>query len=71
MSYKVRFWEIRERTGRQKGFEVRWTVSGHEKSESFKTKGLAESRRAKLMTAARDGDRSPPGPACPPPNSAP
>ncbi|MFI6526589.1 tyrosine-type recombinase/integrase [Streptomyces uncialis] len=56
MSYKVRFWEIRERTGRQKGFEVRWTVSGREKSESFRTKGLAESRRAKLMTAARDGE---------------
>ncbi|WP_237542677.1 MULTISPECIES: integrase [unclassified Streptomyces] len=56
MSYKVRFWEIRERTGRQKGFEVRWTVSGREKSESFRTKGLAESRRAKLMTAARHGE---------------
>ncbi|MEV7383851.1 tyrosine-type recombinase/integrase [Streptomyces lydicus] len=56
MSYKVRFWEIRERQDRRKGFEVRWTVSGREKSESFLTKGLAESRRAKLMTAARDGE---------------
>ncbi|MEU9609120.1 integrase, partial [Streptomyces sp. NPDC048057] len=56
MSYKVRFWEICERTGRQKDFEVRWTVSGREKSESFRNKGLAESRRAKLMTAARDGE---------------
>ncbi|MFB6783857.1 hypothetical protein ACFCX0_42885 [Streptomyces sp. NPDC056352] len=56
MSYKVRFWEIRERPDRRKGFEVRWTVSGREKSESFLTKGLAESRRSKLMTAARDGD---------------
>jgi hypothetical protein len=46
MSYKVR----------RKGFEVRWTVNGHEKSESFLTKGLAESRRAKLVTAARDGE---------------
>ncbi|PIM66199.1 integrase [Streptomyces sp. JV178] len=55
MSYKVRFWEIRERPDRRKGFEVRWTVNGREKSESFLTKGLAESRRAKLMTAARDG----------------
>lgn len=29
----------------KKGFEVRWTVSGREKSESFRTKELAESRR--------------------------
>lgn len=56
MSYKVRFWDIRERPDRRKGFEVRWTVNGREKSESFLTKGLAESRRAKLMTAARDGE---------------
>lgn len=56
MSYKVRFWEIRERPDRLKGFEVRWTVSGREKSESFLTKGLAESWRSKLMTAARDGE---------------
>ncbi|WP_276616980.1 hypothetical protein [Streptomyces sp. DASNCL29] len=56
MSYKVRFWEIREQPDRRKGFEVRWTVSGQEKSESFLTKGLAESRRSKLMTAARDGE---------------
>lgn len=56
MSYKVRFWEIRERSDRRKGFEVRWTVNGREKSESFLTKGLAESRRSKLITAARDGE---------------
>ncbi|MFZ3495815.1 hypothetical protein ACODT5_21750 [Streptomyces sp. 5.8] len=37
-------------------FEVRWTVNARERSESFITKGLAESRRAKLMTAARDGE---------------
>lgn len=56
MSYKVRFWELRERADRRKGFEVRWTVNGREKSESFLTKGLADSRRSKLMTAARDGE---------------
>ncbi|MEU5328755.1 site-specific integrase [Streptomyces parvus] len=56
MSYKVRFWDIRERPKRRKPFEVRWTVNGRERSESFITKGLAESRRAKLMTAARDGE---------------
>ncbi|WP_328935139.1 MULTISPECIES: integrase [unclassified Streptomyces] len=56
LSYKVRFWEIRERADRAKAFEVRWTVNGREKSESFLTKGLAESRKAKLITAARDGE---------------
>ncbi|MGW8454138.1 hypothetical protein ACWGLO_21885 [Streptomyces niveus] len=56
MSYKVRFWEIRERPDRRKGFEVRWTVGGREKSECYRAKGLAESRRAKLITAARDGE---------------
>lgn len=48
--------DMRERPDRRKGFEVRWTVNGREKSESFLTKGLAESRRAKLMTAAREGE---------------
>ncbi|MEW2195128.1 integrase [Streptomyces microflavus] len=56
MSYNVRFWEIRERLDRRKPFMVRWTVDGREKSESFMTFGLADSRRSKLMTAARDGE---------------
>ncbi|MFT9471841.1 integrase [Streptomyces sp. 11-1-2] len=56
MSYNVRFWEIRERPDRGKPFQVRWTVSGREKSESFITFALADSRRAKLMTAAREGE---------------
>ncbi|MEE1829698.1 tyrosine-type recombinase/integrase [Streptomyces sp. SP17KL33] len=56
MSYKVRFWEIRERANRRKAYEVRWTVNGLENSESFISKGLAESRRSKLITAARDGE---------------
>ncbi|MEU6707330.1 tyrosine-type recombinase/integrase [Streptomyces wuyuanensis] len=56
LSYNVRFWDIRERPDRRKPFMVRWTVSGLEKSESFMTFGLAESRRSKLMTAAREGE---------------
>lgn len=56
MSYNVRFWDIRERPDRRKAFMVRWTVNGREKSESFMTVGLAESRHAKLMTAAREGE---------------
>lgn len=56
MSYRVRFWEIRERSGRRNSFEVRWTVNAREKSESFATWGLADSRRSKLMTLAREGE---------------
>ncbi|MFI5863671.1 integrase [Streptomyces sp. NPDC051546] len=56
MSYNVRFWDIRERPERRKPFMVRWTVNTLEKSESFMTKGLADSRRSKLMTAARGGE---------------
>ncbi|MGK5546052.1 hypothetical protein ACSNOH_15150 [Streptomyces sp. URMC 127] len=56
ISYRVRFWEIRERPGRRTPFQVRWTVGSREKSESFSTKGLAESRRSKLMTPAREGE---------------
>ncbi|SPE48292.1 Site-specific recombinase XerC [Streptomyces netropsis] len=56
MSYRVRFWDIRERPSRRRPFEVRWKVNNREKSESFATKGLAESRRSKLMTAAREGE---------------
>ncbi|MFI6728790.1 tyrosine-type recombinase/integrase [Streptomyces atratus] len=56
MSYNVRFWDIRERPDRRKPYMVRWTVNGREKSESFMTCGLADSRRAKLMTAAREGE---------------
>ncbi|MGW1867342.1 tyrosine-type recombinase/integrase [Streptomyces mauvecolor] len=56
MSYNVRFWDIRERLDRRKPYMVRWTVNGREKSESFMTVGLADSRRSKLMTAARDGE---------------
>lgn len=56
MSYNVRFWEIRERPGRSSRFQVRWTVNGREKSESFGAMGLAESRRAKLITTAREGE---------------
>ncbi|MEU4035646.1 hypothetical protein [Streptomyces collinus] len=56
MSCNVRFWEIRERPDRRKPFQIRWTVNGREKSESFIAFAVADSRRAKLMTAAREGE---------------
>ncbi|MGW7203909.1 tyrosine-type recombinase/integrase [Streptomyces sp. NPDC054837] len=55
-SYKVHFWAIRQRTGRRRPYEVRWQVNSREKSESFTTKGLAESRHSELMQAARRGE---------------
>ena len=56
MSYEVQFWDIRIRQNRKKPYMVRWTVARLEKSESFLTKGLAESRRSELMAAARRGE---------------
>ncbi|MET9294418.1 hypothetical protein [Streptomyces sp. NPDC003077] len=64
LSYHIRFWDIRERPDRRKPFQVRWTVNGREKAESFITAGLAESRRAKLMTVNEEVDpASVPNPA--------
>ncbi|MFD6995250.1 hypothetical protein ACFWA5_02975 [Streptomyces mirabilis] len=54
MSHDVRFWDTRERPDRRKSLQIRWTVNGREKSESFIAFALAHGRRAKLMTAARN-----------------
>ncbi|NGO69340.1 tyrosine-type recombinase/integrase [Streptomyces boncukensis] len=55
-SYEVSFWEIRERKGRRKPFEVRWVVNGNGKSESFLKKGLAKGRLSELISAAGKGE---------------
>ncbi|XHM92834.1 hypothetical protein AB0761_21840 [Peterkaempfera sp. SMS 1(5)a] len=39
-----------------KPYQLRWRVGTLPKAESFLTKGLAESRRAQLITAARAGE---------------
>ncbi|GHD45175.1 hypothetical protein GCM10010317_019270 [Streptomyces mirabilis] len=54
MSHDVRFWDICERPDRRKPLQIRWTVNGREKSESFIAFAPADSRRSKLMTAARN-----------------
>ncbi|MGW6603588.1 tyrosine-type recombinase/integrase [Streptomyces sp. NPDC055036] len=54
-SYTVRIWAIRERPYR-KPFQLRWQVGHRPHSESFLTKGLAESRRAQFVTATRAGE---------------
>jgi len=54
-SYTVRIWAIRKRDYR-KPYQLRWRVGVRPHSESFLTLGLAESRRAQLITAAREGE---------------
>ena len=53
-SFDVQFWQIETRKGRKP--RVRWVVAGNKFGESFTTKGLAEAFRAKLITAARNGE---------------
>ena len=55
-TYDVQFWTIRERAGRAKPQEVRWSVAGSPKSKSFRTKALADNYRAKLIVASRKGE---------------
>ncbi|MGW2644611.1 tyrosine-type recombinase/integrase [Streptomyces sp. NPDC001393] len=54
-SYTVKIWAIRKREYR-KPYQVRWKVGTNPHAESFLTLGLAESRRAQLITAAREGE---------------
>ncbi|UYB41691.1 tyrosine-type recombinase/integrase [Streptomyces sp. Je 1-4] len=54
-SYTVKIWAIRKRDYR-KPYQLRWKVGKRPHSESFLTSGLAESRRAQLITAAREGE---------------
>ncbi|QNP70844.1 tyrosine-type recombinase/integrase [Streptomyces roseirectus] len=54
-SYTVKIWAIRKRDYR-KPYQLRWKVGLRPHSESFLTQGLADSRRAQLITAAREGE---------------
>jgi integrase len=54
-SYTVKIWAIRKRDYR-KPYQLRWKVGERPHSESFLTLGLAESKRAQLITAAREGE---------------
>jgi len=54
-SYDVRFWKIEERPGRRAPWRVPWKVAGRRFSKTFVTNALAESFRAELISAARNG----------------
>ncbi|WP_395111595.1 tyrosine-type recombinase/integrase [Actinomadura sp. SCN-SB] len=57
MSYDVRIWGIRKRSSKQGNrYQVRWTVAGEVKFATFVKVGLAKSHRAKLLTAANEGE---------------
>jgi integrase len=61
-TYDVRLWSTRESKGKDPKtgkpvtrYRVRWAVAGNENGQTFQTKALAESFRAKLVTAQREG----------------
>lgn len=55
-SYDVRVWKIRTYNGKRgRSYDVRWSVDGASRSRAFKTSALAESFRAELVTATRQG----------------
>ena len=55
-SYDVRIYAIETRKRQTTRYRVRWTVAGKRFGETFAAKGLAESYRAALITAARRGE---------------
>ncbi|WP_079406136.1 tyrosine-type recombinase/integrase [Streptomyces sp. 3211] len=55
-SLDVKIWSVRKRDTKRPSYDVRWSVAGQVFSVSFRTKGLADNYRSKLMRAARDGE---------------
>jgi hypothetical protein len=53
--FDVSVYAIRRRSGRRRPFEVRWRAAGRSRSKSFITRKLADSYRAELVRAARNG----------------
>ncbi|MFI6561883.1 tyrosine-type recombinase/integrase [Streptomyces sp. NPDC050534] len=55
-SLDVKIWGVRKRNTKKASYDVRWTVGGSVFSEQFRTKGLADHYRAKLLRAAHAGE---------------
>ncbi|MFJ4581400.1 tyrosine-type recombinase/integrase [Streptomyces echinatus] len=55
-SLDVKVWGVRKRNTKKPSYDVRWIVSGNVFSEQFRTKGLADNYRSKLLRAMRDGE---------------
>lgn len=57
LTYDVRIWGIRARNSKTAPYQLRWQVGGQVHQQPFKTKNLADGRRSKLVTAAREGQQ--------------
>src|SRR4051812_15257150 len=56
-TYDVRIWAVRQRKDRkQASAELRWKTGDTPHSQTFKTKTLADGRRAQLMRAVHEGE---------------
>ncbi|MCF2531331.1 tyrosine-type recombinase/integrase [Yinghuangia soli] len=56
-SLDVRIWGIRlDKRAKNPMYELRWRVAGEVFHERFRTKGLVDTFRAKLVTATKDGE---------------
>ncbi|MEV5777547.1 tyrosine-type recombinase/integrase [Streptomyces antimycoticus] len=57
-TFNVRIWAVRQRKDRgQSSAELRWKVGDTPHSQTFRTKTLADGRRAELLTAVNNGER--------------
>ncbi|MEU6849932.1 tyrosine-type recombinase/integrase [Actinacidiphila alni] len=57
-TFDVRIWSVRQRKDRgQSTAELRWKVGGTPHSQTFRTKTLADGRRAELLSAVRMGEQ--------------
>ncbi|MFI1294317.1 hypothetical protein ACH4VM_39105 [Streptomyces sp. NPDC020792] len=55
-SLDVKVWGVRRRNTKKSSYDVRWIVAGNVFSEQFRTKGLADHYRSKLLRAAHGGE---------------
>jgi integrase len=55
-SYDVQIWRLGHRQGRARSYRVRWAVAGHRQEQGFTTRLLADSFRADLLRAAKNGE---------------
>ncbi|MGV9570487.1 tyrosine-type recombinase/integrase [Streptomyces nigra] len=55
-SLDVKIWGVRKRNTKKSSYDVRWTVAGAVFSDQFRTKGLADHFRSKLLRAAHAGE---------------
>ncbi|MFD4955949.1 tyrosine-type recombinase/integrase [Streptomyces sp. NPDC058451] len=55
-SLDVKVWSVRKRNTKKSSYDVRWIVAGNVFSEQFRTKGLADHYRSKLLQATHGGE---------------